>query len=183
MPSRVGLRRIAAFVVLGLALAACDGGVVAVTDRPATAPAEIEAGAWASAICEAADQLSLAIGDPTTGQRSGAWNELETALAGGDGDAIDTAANAVLGHLGQGARASIEALGFEPGAGAATQWLELHEGLTGGVRLIQDGTVERDAARINQGRAAVDAAIEEHFEQALGQTRAVPLAGVALPCA
>lgn len=181
MPSRTTLRRIVVLVTLALVVAACDGAVVP-SEPPATAPAQIEAVAWAGAICQAADQLSLAVGDPSTGQRSGAWNELETALAGGDADEVDNAANAVLGHLGQGATAAIEALGFEPGAGAAMQWLELLEGLTGGVRRLEDGTRERNPALINEGRAEIDAVIEEHFEQALGQTQAVPLAGVTLPC-
>ncbi len=182
MPSRHALRRIVAAVTLALTVAACDGAV-APTGPPATAPAEIDAVAWGGAICQAVDQLSLAFGDPETGQRSGAWNELETALSSGDSEEIKAAANAVLGHLGQGATASTEALGFQPGAGAATQWLELFEGLAFAVRMIREGTVERDAALINRGRAEVNAAIEDHFEQALGQTRVVPLAGAQLPCA
>jgi hypothetical protein len=35
---------------------------------------------------------------------------------------------------------------------------------------------------VNDGRRSIDAAIEQHYEQALGQMAQVPLGGVALPC-
>ena len=44
------------------------------------------------------------------------------------------------------------------------------------------GTIEGSVERVNEGRNLVDAAYEGHYEQALGQMRQVPLAGVPLPC-
>ncbi len=163
-----------------MALGACDPAVI--PSAPGAPPAAIDGATWAGAVCEAADQLSLAAGDPETGQRSGAWNDFETALAGGGEDAIDDAANAVLGHLAQGLQAADAAQGFELGRAAAAEWSQLLDGLAVGVRTLRDGTVERDAGRVTEGRAQIQAAYEGHFEQAVGQMRAVPLGNSDLPC-
>ncbi len=172
--------RLVAVAVLFVALGACDPAVL--PSASGSPPAAIDGAMWAGTVCEAADQLSLAAGDPETGQRSGAWNDFETALAGGDEDAIDDAANAVLGHLTQGLRAADAAQGFEPGRNAAAEWSQLLNGLAAGVRTLRDGTVQRDAARVAEGRAQIEAAYEGHFEQATGQMRAVPLGNGTLPC-
>ena len=47
---------------------------------------------------------------------------------------------------------------------------------------MRDGTLESSVDRVNEGRNLVDAAYEGHYEQALGQMRQVPIAGVPLPC-
>ena len=133
-------------------------------------------------MCQSVDQLEQAVGDPTTGQRSAAWQEFETALTGGDEERLKAAANGVLGHLTEGSRQAATATLFPPGSGAASELQALHEGLAEGVRTMRDATIEGSVDRVNEGRRLVDAAYEGHYEQALGQMRQVPLAGVPLPC-
>jgi hypothetical protein len=173
---------------LGLALVAlmgCGDLVPTPTPAPVGEPAgpEIDAAAWAVAMCQSVDQLEQAVGDPTTGQRSAAWQELETALTGGDEERLKAAANGVLGHLTEGSRQAATAARFPAGAGAASELQALHDGLADGVRTMRDGTLEAAVDRVNEGRNLIDAAYEGHHEQALGQMRQVPLAGVPLPCA
>jgi hypothetical protein len=172
---------------LGLALVAlmgCGDLVPTPTPAPVGEPAgpEIDAAAWAVAMCQSVDQLEQAVGDPTTGQRSAAWQELETALTGGDEERLKAAANGVLGHLTEGSRQAATATGFATGSGAASELQALHDGLADGVRTMRDGTLESSVDRVNEGRNLVDAAYEGHYEQALGQMRQVTLAGVPLPC-
>jgi hypothetical protein len=133
-------------------------------------------------MCQSVDQLEQAVGDPTTGQRSAAWQELETALTGGDEERLKAAANGVLGHLTEGSRQAATASRFPPGAGAASELQALHDGLADGVRTMRDGTLEGSVDLVDDGRRLVDAAYESHYEQALGQMRQVPLGGVPLPC-
>ena len=160
--------------------------------RTVRAGPEIDAAAWAVAMCQSIDQLEQGVGDPTTGQRSTAWQEFETALSGGDEARLKAAANGVLGHLTEGSRQAATATGFPPGSGAAAEvegglalaWHQaLHDGLADGVRTMLDGTLESSVDRVNEGRNLVDAAYEGHYEQALGQMGQVPLGGVPLPCA
>jgi hypothetical protein len=175
--------------IFGLALAlavvtGCGDLVPTPTPPPVGVPAgpEIDAAAWAVAMCQSVDQLQQAVGDPTTGHRSAAWQELEAALSGGDEERLKAAANGVLGHLTEGSRQAATATGFPPGTAAATELQALHDGLADGVRTMRDGTLESSVDRVNEGRNLVDAAYEAHYEQALGQMGQVPLAGVPLPC-
>ena len=62
---RTVLRALGASVVIGDAL-----------NREALIAA-VEAAGWARGMCQAVDQLEQALGDPTTGQRSPAWQEQE----------------------------------------------------------------------------------------------------------
>jgi hypothetical protein len=133
-------------------------------------------------MCQAVDQLQQAVGDPTTGERSTAWQDFETALTGADEEQLQTAANGVLGHLTDGSRAAQAATGFDPGAGAASEMQALQDGLADGVRVLRDGTLAGSVSRANDGRTLIDAAYENHYEQALGQMGQVPLGGVVLPC-
>ena len=160
----------------------CDTG----TPPPATIArptAQIDAPAWAVAICQASDQLSLAIVDPATGRPSPAWNEFEAAVAAGDEEEIDATANAVLGHLGQASRSANEALAFEPGFEAAVAWSGMLDLLTRGVRSVRDGTIARDPARVTEGRTAIQQAIDASYPAVVEQMRAVALDGAGLPCA
>jgi hypothetical protein len=143
---------------------------------------DIDAAAWAASMCQAVDQLQQAVGDPTTGERSAAWQDFETALTGADEEKLKAAANGVLGHLTDGSRAAQTATGFEPGAGAASEMQMLHDGLADGVRVLRDGTLAGSPSRAEEGRALIDAAYEDHYEQALGQMGQVSLGGVVLPC-
>ncbi len=183
MPStgRAGPRIALAVIALAIGLSACDGTVVP-TVRPSVAVA-VDAETWAGAICEAVDQFSLGIGDLDTGRRSTAWNDFEVALSAGDAEQIDATANAVLGHLTQGARAANAALGFEPGFAAATEWWDLLDGVANGVRMLRDATKEGDPARVTEARGLIQGAVEAHYEQAFGQMRSVPLPNGPLPCA
>ena len=133
-------------------------------------------------MCQSVDQLEQAVGDPTTGQPSPAWQELETALSGGEEERLKAAANGVLGHLTEGSRQAATATQFPAGSGAASELQALHDGLADGVRTMRDGTLESSVDRVNEGRNLVDTAYESHYEQALGQLRQVTLAGVPLPC-
>ena len=133
-------------------------------------------------MCQAVDQLQQAVGDPTTGERSTAWQEFETALAGADQEQLKAAANGVLGHLTDGSRAAQTASGFEPGSGAALEMQSLQDGLAEGVRVLRDGTLAGTVSRVDEGRQLIDAAYENHYEQAFGQMAQVPLEGVVLPC-
>ena len=155
------------------------------TPPPIGVPAgpEIDAAAWAVAMCQSVDQLEQAVGDPTTGQRSAAWQELETALTGGDEERLKAAANGVLGHLTEGSRQAATATQFPAGSGAATELQALHDELADGVRTLRDATLESSVEQANEGRSLIDAAYEGHYEQALGQMRQVPLGGAPLPCA
>ena len=173
-----------ALVLALVAITGCGDLAPTATPPPISAPGgpEIDAAAWAVAMCQSVDQLEQAVGDPTTGQRSAAWQELETALAGGDEARLKAAANGVLGHLTEGSRQAATATRFPPGSEAAAELQALHDGLADGVRTMRDGTLETSVERVNEGRSLVDAAYEGHYEQALGQMRQVPLAGVPLPC-
>ena len=179
-------QRIAGLVLVVAVLAGCGSLVPTPIPTPdAVSPAgpELDAAAWAVAMCQSVDQLEQAVGDPTTGQHSAAWQELETALTGGDEARLKAAANGVLGHLTEGSRQAATASRFSPGSGAASELQALHDGLADGVRTMRDGTLESSVERVNEGRNLIDAAYEGHYEQALGQMRQVPLAGVPLPCA
>lgn len=133
-------------------------------------------------MCQAVDQLEQAIGSPTTGQRSAAWQEFETQLTGADEERLKAAANGVLGHLTEGSRQASSVTSFEPGEGAASEMELLLENLAGGVRTLRDGTLAGSPDQVNEGRRTIDAAIEGHYEQAFGQMGEVPLNGVPLPC-
>jgi hypothetical protein len=172
---------------LGLALVAITGCADLIpipTPPPLVSPAgpQIDAATWAVAMCQSVDQLEQAVGDPTTGQRSAAWQELETALTGGDEARLKAAASGVLGHLTEGSRLAASATGFPPGSGAASELQALHDELVDGVRTMRDGTLGSSVEQVNEGRNLVDAAYEGHYEQALGQMRQVPLGGFPLPC-
>ena len=143
---------------------------------------EVDAAAWAGAMCQAIDQLEQAVGDPTTGQRSAAWQEFETQLAGADEERLKAAANGVLGHLTEGSRSAQAGTGFAPGLAAAAEMGALLDGLADGVRTLRDGTLTGSVDQVNEGRALVDAAYENHYEQALGQVTQVPVGAVPLPC-
>lgn len=181
--------RLIATVLLAVALvaafAACDTPVdVPVPGTPAPGGAQgIDAAAWAGAMCQSVDQLEQAVGDPTTGQRSTAWQEFETALTGSDEASLKAAADGVLGHLTEGSRQAASATSFEPGRAAAAELQALHDGLADGVRTLRDGALTASVDGVNDGRQRIDAAIEGHYEQALGQMTQVPLGGVPLPCA
>lgn len=174
-------------LLLVVAIAACDSGLqvpsagAPATPRPGGAQ-PVEAAGWAVAMCQAVDQLEQAVGDPTTGQRSAAWREFETQLTGADEERLRAAANGVLGHLTEGSRQASSVTSFEPGAAAASEMELLLENLALGVRTLRDGTLEASTERVNEGRRSIDAAIEQHYEQALGQVAQVPLGGVPLPC-
>jgi hypothetical protein len=120
-------------------------------------------------MCQAVDQLQQAVGDPTTSERSTAWQEFETALTGSDEEQLKAAANGVLGHLTDGSRAAQTASGFEPGSGAASEMQALQEGLAEGVRVLRDGTLAGTVSRVDEGRHMIDAAYEDHYEQALAR--------------
>ena len=111
-------------------------------------------------MCQSVDQLDQAVGDPTTGLRSAAWQDLETALTGGDEERLKAAANGVLGHLTEGSRQAATAARFTAGSGAASELQALHDGLADGVRTMRDGTLEASVQRVNEGRNLVDAAYE-----------------------
>jgi hypothetical protein len=176
--------RIAGLGVALVAITGCADLIPTPTPPPLVSPAgpQIDAATWAVAMCQSVDQLEQAVGDPTTGQRSAAWQELETALTGGDEARLKAAANGVLGHLTEGSRQAASATGFPPGSGAASELQALHDELADGVRTMRDGTLGSSVEQVNGGRNLVDAAYEGHYEQALGQMRQVPLAGVPLPC-
>ena len=176
--------RIAGLGLVLVALMGCGDLVPTPTPPPVGEPAgpEIDAAAWAVAMCQSVDQLEQAVGDPTTGQRSAAWQELETALTGGDEERLKAAANGVLGHLTEGVTPGRDCHrvrarhggGFgAPGAARRTCRRCPHHARR---------TLESSVDRVNEGRNLVDAAYEGHYEQALGQMRQVPLAGVPLPC-
>lgn len=174
--------RFAGIAMGALLLATGCDATVAPSATLARPTAQIDASAWAVAICQASDQLSLGLVDPTTGQPSTAWSEFEAAVAGGDEAEIDATANAVLGHLGQAARSANEALAFEPGREAAVAWWDVIDALMGAVRSLRDGTIARDAARVNEARTGIQQAVEMAFPQAVAQMRAVDLSGGRLPC-
>ena len=178
------VRRLAGMVLLVATIAACDTGLQGpsgATPRPGGAQ-PVEAAAWAAAMCQAVDQLDQAIGDPTTGQRSAAWQEFETQLSGADEERLKAAANGVLGHLTEGSRQAAGVTGFEPGSNAASEMESLLENLAVGVRTLRDGALAGSVEQVNDGRQSIDAAIEDHYEQALGQMGQVPLGGVPMPC-
>jgi hypothetical protein len=180
------VRRLLAGVLLVLmAVAACAQPVLVptATPPPRAEPGgpPLDAAAWAAAMCQARDQLEQAVGDPTTGDRSAAWQEFETQLTGADEERLKAAANGVLGHLTEGSRSAQAATGFVPGSAAATEMQLLLDGLSEGVRTLRDGTLEGSVERVNEGRRLVDAAYEGHYEQALGQMANVDL-GAPLPC-
>lgn len=170
-------------LLLGVVLlaGACDAAVPTVS-IPARPTASIDASAWAVAICQASDQLSLAIVDPATGRPSGAWNEFEAALAGGDRREIETTANAVLGHLGQAARSANEALAFEPGFPAAVAWWDMVDALMGAVRDMRDGTIAGDAGKVTAARTTIQQAVDSAYPAAAAAMREVQLGGQQLPC-
>ena len=172
-------------VLLAAAIAACDAALPPVQSPPTPQPGgaqPVEAAVWAAAMCQSVDQLEQAIGDPTTGQRSAAWQEFETQLTGADEERLKAAANGVLGHLTEGSRQASSVDSFEPGASAASEMELLHEDLALGVRTLRDGTLAGNVEQVNEGRQSIDAAIEGHYEQAIGQMAQVPLGGVPLPC-
>jgi len=180
-------RLLGSALLLVVAIAACDGGlqIPSAVTPPTPQPggvAPVQAAGWAAAMCQAVDQLEQAIGDPTTGQRSAAWQEFETQLTGADEERLKAAANGVLGHLTEGSRQASSVTSFEPGAGAASEMELLLENLALGVRTLRDATLEGSPERVNEGRRSIDAAIEQHYKQALGQMAQVPLGGVPLPC-
>jgi hypothetical protein len=179
-------RLLAALLLVLTALAGCAQPVLVptATPPPRAEPGgpPIDAAAWAAAMCQARDQLEQAVGDPTTGERSAAWQELETQLTGADEERLRAAANGVLGHLTEGSRSAQAATGFVPGSAAATEMQLLLDGLSEGVRTLRDGTLEGSVERVNDGRRLVDAAYEGHYEQALGQMANVDLGGAPLPC-
>jgi hypothetical protein len=179
-------RAILGLIILLAAAGCADLPVVPTATPPPRpepgGPVGIDAAAWAASMCQAVDQLQQAVGDPTTGERSAAWQDFETALTGADEERLKAAANGVLGHLTDGSRAAQTASGFEPGAGAASEMQALQDGLAEGVRVLRDGTIAGSPSRANEGRTLVDAAYENHYEQALGQMGEVPLGGAVLPC-
>ena len=180
-------RRVAGVLLLItaiVAVAACDPALqVPSAATPAAGGAQpVQAAAWATGMCQAVDQLEQAIGNPTTGQRSAAWQEFETQLTGADEERLKAAANGVLGHLTEGSRQASSVTSFEPGEGAASEMELLLETLAGGVRTLRDGSLAGSPDQVNDGRQAIDAAIEGHYEQALGQMAQVPLGPVPLPC-
>jgi hypothetical protein len=177
-------RLLAGLVLLVATIAACDTALP-VQSPPTRQPGgaqPVEAAGWAAAMCQAVDQLEQAVGDPTTGQRSAAWQEFETQLSGANEERLKAAANGVLGHLTEGSRQASIVSSFEPGVGATSEMELLLEGLAEGVRTLRDGTLAGSVEQVNEGRRAIDAAIEGHYEQALGQMAQVPLGGVPLPC-
>lgn len=177
-------RLLPGIVLLAVTIGACDAAVP-VQSPPTPQPggvAAVEAAGWASGMCQAVDQLEQALGDPTTGQRSPAWQEFETQLTGADQERLKAAANGVLGHLTEGSRQASSVTSFEPGARAASEMEALLENLALGVRTLRDGALAGDVEQVNEGRQGIDAAIEEHYEQVLGQMAQVPLGGVPLPC-
>ena len=177
-------RLLAGSLLLVAAIAACDSGLQVpsgATPVPG-GPQSVGAADWAAAMCQAVDQLEQAIGDPTTGQPSAAWREFESQLTGADEERLKAATNGVLGHLTEGSRHISRVTGFGPGAGAAAEMELLLENLALGVRTLRDGTLEASPERVNEGRRSIDAAIEQHYEQALGQMTQVPLGPVPLPC-
>jgi hypothetical protein len=178
------VRRLLAGMLLLASLTACDTSLQAptqATSQPGDAQA-VQAAGWAAGMCQAVDQLEQAVGDPATGQRSAAWQEFETQLTGADEERLKAAANGVLGHLTEGSRQASSVTGFEPGSSAASEMERLLEDLSLGVRTLRDGTLGGSVEQVNEGRRAIDAAIEQHYEQALGQMAQVPLGGVPLPC-
>jgi hypothetical protein len=167
-----------------MVITACDPALQvpsAATPVPGGAQA-VQAPAWAAGMCQAVDQLEQAIGDPTTGQRSAAWQEFESQLTGADQERLKAAANGVLGHLTEGSRQASIVTSFEPGSVAAMRMEQLLDSLAEGVRTLRDGALAGSPEQVTQGRRAIEATIEEHYEQALGQMRQVPLGGVPLPC-
>ena len=177
-------RLLAGLVLLVATIAACDTALP-VQSPPTPQPGggqPVEAAGWAAAMCQAVDQLEQAVGDPTTGQRSAAWQEFETQLSGANEERLKSAANGVLGHLTEGSRQASIVTSFGPGAEAASEMELLLEGLAEGVRTLRDGTLAGSVEQVNEGRQAIDTAIEAHYEQALGQMAQVPLGGVPLPC-
>jgi hypothetical protein len=180
------VRRLLSGVLLFVTVVAgCAQPLPVVTPTPPPLPEPggpaIDGAAWAAAMCQARDQLEQAVGDPTTEERSVAWQEFETQLTGADEERLKAAANGVLGHLTQGSRSAQAATGFVPGSAAATEMQLLLDGLSEGVRTLRDGTLEGSVERVNEGRRLVDAAYEGHYEQALGQMANVDL-GAPLPC-
>src|SRR5262245_55501326 len=133
-------------------------------------------------MCQALDQLDQAVGNPTTGERSAAWQDFEVALTGASDGRLKAAANGVLGHLIEGSRSALTATGFAEGSAAATEMQALLDGLADGVHVLRDGTLAATPSRVNEGRALIDAAYQNHYEQALRQMSQVPLGGVPLPC-
>ena len=182
------MKRLIAVVLLAVALVTgCADLPVVPTPTPPPRPepggaVDIDAAAWAASMCQAVDQLEQAVGDPTTGERSAAWQQFETALTGADEEQLKAAANGVLGHLTDGSRAAQTATGFTEGAAAASEMQALMDGLAEGVRVLRDGTLSGTVSQVDEGRRSIDAAYEDHYEQALGQMSQVPLGGVVLPC-
>ena len=171
--------------VLLLVVAGCAQPVPVPTATPRPEPGgagEIDAAAWAAAMCQAVDQLDQAVGDPTTGQRSAAWQDFEIALTGVSEEPVKATANGVLGHLTEGSRSARTATRYPPGSAAASEMQALLDGLAEGVRTLRDGTLEASIPRVNDGRRLIDAAYENHYEQALGQMGQVPLGGAPMPC-
>jgi hypothetical protein len=180
-------RHLAGLSIVLLLVTGCAQPLPVVTPTPPPQPEPgagqaIEAPAWAASMCQALDQLGQAVGDPTTGEQSAAWQDFETALTGADEEQLKAAANGVLGHLTEGSRSAQGATRFPDGAAAATEMQALLDGLAEGVRVLRDGTLAATPSRVNEGRALIDAAYEGHYEQALGQMGQVPLGGVPLPC-
>jgi hypothetical protein len=177
-------RLLAGVLLLVALVAACDPALQ--IPSPATPVAggaqPVQAAAWAAGMCQAVDQLDQAIGDPTTGQRSAAWQEFETQLTGADDERLKAAANGVLGHLTEGSRQASIVTSFEPGSAAASRMELLLESLAEDVRTLRDGALAGSPEQVTEGRRALDATIEEHYVQAFGQMGQVPLGGVPLPC-
>jgi hypothetical protein len=172
-------RSTATLLVLVALLAGCGPTVVSVTPSAGVASPEIDATAWGTAMCQAVDQFSLGMADPEDARQSRAWVALETALSAGDPDGIEASANAVLGHLTEGARSARRATAFPAGAAAAAAWVALLDESTAAVRVLRDGV--RDVDRINQARAAIQRVWTE-LPAAMELMRAVPVPAGALPC-
>jgi hypothetical protein len=174
------VQRIAAklLVLVGL-LAGCGQSVVSVPPSVGVATPQIDASAWGAAMCQAVDQFSLGMADPANPAQSRAWVAFEAALSTGDPVAIEATANAVLGHLTEGARSARRASAFPAGAAAAAAWAALLDESVAAVRVLRDGG--RDVDRINEARAAIQR-VWTGIPAAVEQMRAVPVPAGALPC-
>ena len=174
------MQRIAAtLLVLLVLLAGCGPTVVNVSPSAGVATPQIDAAAWAAAMCQAVDQFSLGMADPAEARQSRAWIAFEAALSTGDPDEIEASANAVLGHLTEGSRSARRASAFPAGAAAAGAWAALLDESAAAVRVLRDGG--RDVERINEARASIQRVLTE-LPAAVQLMRAVPVPAGALPC-
>jgi len=140
-------------LALGAAVLGACTGAIAPSAPPATSPSSrpvADAAQFKAALCGTFDELSIAYGNPDSGDTSPAWDAMESAIKRGDPATIDAASREVLAHLAA-ARAAIgRGGGWQPGSKTAAQIdaaLAALEAYVTAVRAAQGDAAAATAAR------------------------------------